>query len=1679
MSQHLNFFPAPERERQLIAEAERHDRQVRAMRSQVTVPIAINTAATAAAYPTLDPGVIAAVSLAGIPADNPMLLEVAMRSWERDQQFWDVAYTALKGTTRIAGTIAQSFYEELISRPIRIGVGALQGIPDPVGQSGSSVGVRALQEIAAGRRVNLGSGFLPGNDVADPDDPNVQRLVEGGVPEDEAIQAVQGQYGAPIWDQYIADSERIKFRGMPVSPGRLAAGVFALEPGSLPYNVFSGTIDAVSQVVLDPTTKLLVGFKIPRFVGGTLAGKGPRGISGIRQDMKRFAGISREGSLRDSVYKPFLNTFLDDREGQFLFDALFEHKDDSVALARIFSRSGKASPPSQVIDSVGQVQTRSGLGPVMRGETEVGLSDILQTPGLTAADIGGTGLADVAKALPRTPVANRLSGAIGTRLGPGLSGVFQPLGGARVSPELGRVLGFKASVGHSIDGTRLGRLFNTMPGRQLDFLNLDAGARTLDDWMVEAKFGYDKRNEILKKWHGLNRAESVQSDFYELVLGDVAEEFAKNITRDIVPRPVAARGKDAIAIWKAGKAKKGEAGPEHTKMVQMFEDGVKEWFDGMDDIRRYFTGDAADVPFPGSRQRVLGNGKIIEQPTAHLLAEYLNRGFSLPDAREVRRAVSEISEIVTTDALQLKLLPQLFDTYMQKIWKPLVLLRVAFPIRVQGDNQARMAVAGLDSVFRHPMDWLSWAIADPTDGSIAAILRGAGKVLPERDGAKLSLGRSPRGGTGITARDFVDELTGEVGEIFTPLMAAPQAKAALTHKGSSILGYQPGIEDPGDVVYTLLHNTIAGEAAPGGFMEGWVSEVMQLAGDVVAPRVARGKNEAKVWFWSTDEGRAARHALADTDKKKVFIDDAAARAEGYANAKAASDTYIESVWARIHEKAGGGFKWERHADGRITYSSIKDGNSEIIDAIGSGRLRVGGKDLDLATVGDKRYRAISEHFARKYYDEWAPDSIKIHDTSRVQGTAISAWDGFVGRMFEALASTPENVLSRSPAFRQFYWSRVEEMMPWMDETARTQTLRAAKAANLDSATVNRFARASKESVNTRSISSMEAVENIAMTYALDETRQLLYDLHKRSNFMDIARNIFPFGEAWVEILTRWSTLVYDHPETLRKFQQVTEGARRSGFVTTDPVTGQEVFNYPGSGLLSNWMLSGANPAGPLVGAAAGVGAGVLAGSLPAAIVGGVTGAAAGAFAGGAAVGDQGGDEGGAALQLQGQVQGINLVAASYLPGLGPLIQAPLARLMGTEWAMGKTQFDWLREQMFPFGAPPVNSVSDMAKLTLPAWGKKILTPLATGDPSFARLHAHSTIDVMRALLQTPGYSKDSPAQMLRLENDGKKIATNLAIIRGFLQFGLPTGPQIRYYAAAKGENPETNGKFYLFQTLASEYRKMLEARNFDDVAAFDDFRERFGLDPVDFITSKTTAAVKRGVTVESFDWERTNPGTFKQYPLTAYYAGPDDPNDEFDLRAWTRQLDEGTRVEYTPKQWLSARNNTIGRAAYNEAVRKIQANRLQRGEDSLTTYNSTERVYLRDMKIWLKTEYPGYNVNNVGTPTKGSIEQQISELQTWADDATLAGTGAGKGVALYLQARQQVIDRVTANGYGPTAFQRGNLDGNGEQYRQYLRNYAGWLVNQPQYRDFGPVWLGVLSVELKDDIGDDTVQAAA
>ena len=183
---------------------------------------------------------------------------------------------------------------------------------------------------------------------------------------------------------------------------------------------------------------------------------------------------------------------------------------------------------------------------------------------------------------------------------------------------------------------------------------------------------------------------------------------------------------------------------------------------------------------------------------------------------------------------------------------------------------------------------------------------------------------------------------------------------------------------------------------------------------------------------------------------------------------------------------------------------------------------------------------------------------------------------------------------------------------------------------------------------------------------------------------------------------------------------------------------------------------------------------------------------------------------------------------------------------------------------------------------------------------------------------------------------------------------------------------------------------------------------------------------------------------------TAAATSPSTLDDRFDYKRYLRQLDRGERVPRTPEQWLREVNKLRGNMQYEHARK------------TLNLETDAGKARLRGLNIFLTHQYPGYNVPNVGMPRTPSLEQRLDEFGGWAGNDILAATPAGQALALYLERRKEAVGRARLE-------LGSSLDSEAARpLREWLRQYAQWLINQPQYRDFWPMWQSTFGPEIDE-----------
>lgn len=553
----------------------------------------------------------------------------------------------------------------------------------------------------------------------------------------------------------------------------------------------------------------------------------------------------------------------------------------------------------------------------------------------------------------------------------------------------------------------------------------------------------------------------------------------------------------------------------------------------------------SDVP---TWEHMSVDGEVTQITGPHLPLEHISRYIHTPNIREIRRLTSTYPFLTARDTADfvpvlkqarralgvtpktpegdLRLPFAFLDSVMSKVLKPLWLTRLAWPVRVIGEEQLRMSAAGLNSAFSgHPISYLALVIGSDEN----KLQRFLAKATP---GIKPAYHISPSG-------ELIDDL---------------DALSQVTYRA-----HASWLDTPGTVrtnVRTIFTKDNPHELRD--FQRSWADELSLISHDPVARRLLNDPDIEAVTDWlHTGSGREFRDLLMDAHPGNLLTRDQ-------------TRAYLDTITARV---------------GRMT-----GGNTEILDAIRSGRFvddegavrKVVNLTPEPSTSREFRSWITSR-------TDSAPSKVKgtVHARSQMGKTFGAMWDTALDQIMYTLMGAPTTTLSRSPAFRQYLWQRTAELLPWADVATRAEVLRNAREANLPSRVMRNLERASERNLAKGGLNLAE-VDDLAKAHAIHDTKDLLYDLSQKSQASDILRNIVPFSEAWKEVLTRWTKLAFIRGPLglpipgvpVRRAQQLIEGLRGQdlgdfvgnqqgqGFFFQNEF-GDEVFAYPGSQWLTN------------------------------------------------------------------------------------------------------------------------------------------------------------------------------------------------------------------------------------------------------------------------------------------------------------------------------------------------------------------------------------------------------------------------------------------------------------------------------------------------------------------------------
>ena len=673
-----------------------------------------------------------------------------------------------------------------------------------------------------------------------------------------------------------------------------------------------------------------------------------------------------------------------------------------------------------------------------------------------------------------------------------------------------------------------------------------------------------------------------------------------------------------------------------------------------------------------------GTGNVL--PSPELMTERLNSGVWLPDPREVRRATSRLAPIFTSKPWsKLMAAPELF----MEAWRPLHIGRPALTLRILADTQADLAANGYDSLFN--------------GGAKNVIASIVGANLDKTWGTKLDK---------IVEGKYVFGPGGE--EIIPHLAPGASLDVRQAALDNQILNRTQhafsAYEEPGKIV---LNDFVPVSRSDERAASAMVAELGRMRGDPILQGLAQqaSPEAAKEWF-ATGAGARLREQFQPIADNADALNATKASAIGGTHVpygdlsqRANSDALVTSMLDSLAQRTG------NHPD--------------LIDAVRTGK------------IGDTpiwRYNgpnAKAEGPVQAIFDQGGgPNLVKARRSIQInQGRAgqASGWIRYATQKWmNALLTVPDRTLNQIPGWSQANWREAEKYVPWLDRTAiegkvseYEKFLSDARDANLPDSLYQRIANIGVDASSTERLTQNE-LAYLAKADAVQKMSQLTHNIGSRSNFFDTFRFLVPFGDAFRLIATRWLATINEHPNVLRRAEQLVQGAQQSGFFHKDPTTGEDVFTYPGSQYLTDKLV-------------------------------------------------------GVPIPLTGQVKGLSILGEGY-PGIGPGVTMPAT------WFLPDTpQFDGIRKIIFPYGQPESKGIAgDIAQNLMPPWLDKMIS--GPPDQKTYNNTVGYMMDYLASTGKYDLHGPKAREELARLASDAKDKARWFYVIRGATQAVTPSAP---------------------------------------------------------------------------------------------------------------------------------------------------------------------------------------------------------------------------------------------------------------------------------------------------------------
>lgn len=931
--------------------------------------------------------------------------------------------------------------------------------------------------------------------------------------------------------------------------GRGAANIY-FTPGSKEYNFLSGLVDASVAVFADPT---ILGSKVAGAAKGArlipALGKAEEISVAARIAERGMAGLSQaeEIAWNGSKFRQFMAT---DARAKALVGRLVENEDAFDILSRLFDYKIDPDIAVKLADAKDTEQVMALIGSQANRMEQAGRSLLPEF------------VTELPGAQRREFLRERLPG-------------YNSWRNSRLLTEVPNVQLINGSTADRANAVKSYANWMKTAG-------IDTETGVGRDFLKQATVAYST---------GLESEVKATYELFEQVVGEA-------LTKPIRDKFDNVLGYDGLR-------------PEFVK--NMFAATRKT----VDDMRRYFI-DQAGNPTDGGFVKALIDAGLVDNlddiPPAALeklrlhgpgsLVELLDSSLVLPDVRFVRRMTANpfIKKAISTEGGDPRFAVTAAEYVQNEIWKPLALATGGYIMRNMIDAQLRMATLGKASFFNRPWEYIMWVLNKKAPASIVgkdfdAFVEKTVQNWDEEtdffysamnDGVRKNLEdpitqtqRAIKSGNFKTYNrtaerdEWLEALRYEYQQIsFDPIMNA----LAKGISGDTIVEYLRGTPKGQRAVERLTKYLQSGFSVvdENGYTRNFkITEV--------------DDNVLREWIERLGESRVALKTGGDEEMRFIL---------GYRRVPTGDSFTVDPrdldgailPGGPLRDGKGSLARLGQDAEGNEILVLVTDSTSDARWTV----RRVSGYDVYDTPEGKLEFaQYVKNRAADPTYNAKLPQNVKGPEYIRQPDGTLgqrfqTGKDRVTDWFFMGVYGKSQKLLERSPLFRQFYYegvARYADLLSTEEATKFVETVRG--LANDYDMSVEQFVggrktwRAlQKKLAGAGGEGTIQQLDDYAQLRAMNMTKEALYNAHSRNNLEDILRILIPFGVAYREVMSTWIGHLLENPTRIRKAQLIYNGATNfnpdndgQGFFYKDPVTNENMFNFPMSGQLTK-LLTG-------------------------------------------------------------------------------------------------------------------------------------------------------------------------------------------------------------------------------------------------------------------------------------------------------------------------------------------------------------------------------------------------------------------------------------------------------------------------------------------------------------------------